>query len=316
MANNRFSPVSAAPAQPGRRHWLGRSAAGLALAGSGAASAALPAASRAGTAGDVIRPLDDGPTRSKFGLKADFHLPVADVITLVPFDRTFFREGGDCTLLPDGMIRIETAGLYRVSLTLDWVAQQGRDIDLRLYGIRRKRVGSPGGVQRTDDYLASASIPGSDPPRMARHVGPWTPGRLALGQRVSLDVPLTPPNVVAVGDLVLAQHSSLADGVIGADAADGLLVQARVLAPDRARVTLRNLDVAAGVDIPAGELKLLAMTGVQTRGESADAWQMVHTASEKLQPGELIYATGRNKGVADDYIQSSRTSFIQLERLA
>ena len=33
---------------------------------------------------------------------------MADVITLVPFDRTFFREGGDCTLLPDGMIRIET----------------------------------------------------------------------------------------------------------------------------------------------------------------------------------------------------------------
>ncbi|MBT9594984.1 MAG: hypothetical protein IV094_03205 [Vitreoscilla sp.] len=252
--------------------------------------------------------------RARFGLLEDFHLPKADLVTLVPFTKVVFQESADCSLQPNGMVRINVGGLYRAVLGLDWVAQNGTDIDLRLYGIRRKHVGAPPQPTLKDDRLASADIPGSDAPRMARFQGGWAPGSVPLGGIVATELTVEPPGIVAIGDMVMAAHTSVADGVIGAEAADALIVRGRVVAADRIRVTIYNPSIAGGVFVPPGELRVLAMNAVETRGESADAWQVVHTASEVLKAGEMIYAIGRNKGMANDYIQATDTTFLQIER--
>jgi hypothetical protein len=282
-----------------RRRLLQGGAAGAALALTGGlARAAAPFSIR----------------RARFGITEDFYLPKAKQVTLVPFTRVLFQESGDCTLQPNGMVRIDSTGLYRVVLGLDWVAQNGTDIDLRLYGIRRKIVGAPPEPTLKDDRLASADIPGSDAPRVGRYQGTWSPGTIPLGGIASTEVSAAPLGVVAVGDVVMASHTGVADAAIGAEAVNALIVQAKVVAADRIRVTIYNPSIAGGVAVPAGNLRVVAMNAVESRGESADAWQVVHTASEVLNAGEMIYAIGRNKGIANDYIQATDTTFLQIER--
>jgi len=252
-------------------------------------------------------------TRGRFGLSTNFILKTANKVTLVPFNTTVYTEGSDWTLQTNGMLRINTTGLYRVSMCLDWVAQEGFDIDLRLYGIRRKKVGSPPGVYLKDDRLASVDVPGSDAPRSARFAGAWTPGVVPAGGIVATEVAIAPTGVVAVGDGVVVSHASLTDALVGQTAADFLSLRGRVVAPDRVRVVLHN-PLGVAVNVPAGELRVMAMNLVDSRGDSADAWNLMHTTLEELKAGEFIYGIARNKEIANDYIQATDTAFIHIER--
>jgi hypothetical protein len=251
--------------------------------------------------------------RGRYGLSADFVIARANRVTLVPFDTKLFSEGPHWTLQSNGMLRINTTGLYRVSMCIDWVAQDGKDIDLRLTGIRRKKVGSPPGVYLKDDRLASVDVPGSDAPRAARYAGDWTPGVVPAGGLLAREVTVAPAGAVAVGDGVVVSHTALTDADVGQTAADFLSLRGRVVAGNRVRVLLHNpLDTA--VHVPAGELRVMAMNLVDSRGDSADAWNLMHTTLEELRAGEMIYGIARNKEIAGDYIQATETSFLHIER--
>ncbi|WP_374675548.1 hypothetical protein [Ideonella sp.] len=298
-------PLSRAAGAAARRHFH----AGLAGALLGAGAAPVLAAHPQARVGAPV-------ARGRFGLTADFQLPRPAHLHVVPFDRTLYSEGADWALQPDGMLRIQTTGLYRVALCLDWVAQQGTDVDLRLYGIRRKVVGGPPGASQKDDRLASVSVPGSDAPRLARFRGSWTPGRVPAGATVALEVAVAPAGTVSVGDAVVASHTALQDAIVGQAAADVLSVRGRVVAPDRVRVVLHNTGLQADVDVPAGELRVMAINMTHSSGDSADAWHVVHTPLEALNAGELVYAMARNRSIAGDMVQASATSFLHIERHA
>lgn len=250
------------------------------------------------------------PTRSRFSIATDFVLPKAETVTLLPMTVTNFQEAPDVMLRADGRLQVQIPGLYRITLACDWVAQAGHDIDRRMIGIRR----APGHLPNQDDRLASVDIPGSDPPTMARYQGEWTPGTVPLGGIVTTEVTVAPAGVARVGDHALASLSRLKDSIVGAEAVNGLVVQARVVAPDRVRVILYNPIVAAGINIPVGALNVIAMNAVDTRGESNDAWQVLHTATEELAAGQTIFAVLRSR-VKGDYVQATQSTFMQIERL-
>jgi hypothetical protein len=294
--NKTFSSTGA-----GRRQWLGGGTFGAMLAALGTqAEAASESAS--------LRVI-----RGRYSLSQDLTLPTANTVTRVPWDVVTFQEGDDFSLLSDGKVRVEKKGLYRIALACDWAGQHGVDIDLRMIGIRRHRPGGKRIPPFFDDRLASVDVPGSDPPQMARWQGTWDPGQLALGAVISTDVAVSPGGVANVGDVALASHDQITDLAIGAAAVNALIMQARVVAPNTVRVTLYNPTVAAGINIPNGMLNVVAMSAVATRGESADAWQVLHTASEHLDLGDMIYAEVKSK-CGGDYIQATRTSFLQIER--
>lgn len=250
------------------------------------------------------------PSRSRFSIAADFVLTRAEWVTQLPLTVTNFQEAPDVVLRGDGKLQVQVPGLYRITLACDWVAQMGLDMDRRMIGIRR----APGHLPNQDDRLASVDIPGSDPPTMARYQGEWTPGTVPLGGIVTTEITVSPAGVARVGDLALASHSRIKDSIIGADAVNGLMVQARVVAPDRVRVILYNPIVAAGITIPVGALNVIAMSAVDTRGESNDAWQVLHTATEELAAGQTIFAVLRSR-VKGDYVQATQSTFLQIERV-
>jgi hypothetical protein len=273
------------------------------LLGGAAASLAAGAPIKAAAAAAL-------PSRSRFSIASDFVLPRAETVTLLPLTVTNFQEAPDVVLRADGKLQVQIPGLYRVTLACDWVAQAGMDMDRRMIGIRR----APGHLPNQDDRLASVDIPGSDPPAMARYQGEWTPGTVPLGGIVTTEITVSPAGVARVGDLALASHSRIKDSIIGADAVNGLMVQARVVAPDRVRVILHNPMVAAGITIPVGALNVIAMSAVDTRGESNDAWQVLHTATEELAAGQTIFAVLRSR-VKGDYVQATQSTFMQIERV-
>jgi hypothetical protein len=251
-------------------------------------------------------------SRTRYKISHDVYLPTARRLTTVPWDVSVFADPVSLTLQTDGRVLVNTTGLYRLSLSLDWAAQHGVDVDLRMYGLRRVPVG--GSDYSHDDLLGSVDVPGSDPPRMARYQGDWTPGIVPLGGMVTVDVKVTPANTVNPGDLAIASHSQVRDPMLGPTAVAALIIQAKVVAKDVVRVTFYNPMVAAGINIPAGTLNVVAMTSVLTRGESADAWQVLNTPTVELKAGEFVYATMKSN-VANDYIQATDMSFLQIERV-
>lgn len=124
----------------------------LLSAGGGGATAA-----RAGSRGPSSIP------RSRFTISSDFVLPKSGTVTQLPLSVTSMQESDDVTLQGNGRILINTSGLYRVILGVDWVAQNDTDVDRRMIGIRRW----PGSLPNQDDRLASVDIPGSSPPHTA-----------------------------------------------------------------------------------------------------------------------------------------------------
>lgn len=254
-------------------------------------------------------------TRNRYALAQDFVIPQAATVTQVPLNLVRYEEGAWATLQPDGMVRIEQQGLYRVLLGLDWKAQEQRDVDTRMYGIRRKPAGDVTAPNLQDERLASFDHPGSDSPAAARFTGTWAPGTLPAGGRAYVDVQVS-PNVGAIvpGDVASASFSSVLE--MGLEATLDLDVQAKVVATDTVRVVLRNQGAAA-LTLPAGTLRVLAQSTTKFRGESEDAWNVLVTGLEELFPGDRLYVAAKNQGFAGDYIQASkRSTFLQLERYA
>lgn len=294
----------------GRRHLLRMGGATLALgcASEGARAAATRSISR-----------------TRFGIAADTYLPEADVAYVLPFSRVFYSDSTDCTLQADNTVRINTPGLYRVCVSCDWPAQWGVDIDLRTYGTRLRPAGTgrpfavvPNDltpVPDTDTYLATVDVPGSDPPQVVRWQGAWTPGLIALGGIASLDVTLPVAGIIGMGDLVFASLTSIADATIGVDATSALIVTGKPTGPNTVRITIYNPVIAAGVNVPAGTLQVVAMSSVNTRGESADAWMVLQSTTETFAAGDLVYGVFRSK-TQGDFLQESLSTFLQIERWA
>lgn len=253
--------------------------------------------------------------RFRVGFSKDWAIPKVKTVTLLPFDTNLLQESADFTLMPDNMIRVNRTGLYRALLGIDWVAQQGFDIDRRMIGIRRKKVGAPGGVWLQDDRLGSIDTPGSNAPATARYQGSWFPGNIPFGGSVSTEVTVANAGTVNIGDTALASHTGISDSKIGESANSTLVLQARVVDKDRVRVTISNPSISGGIVVPQGELRVLAMSTVDTRGESNDAWNVLNCPLEILQEGEMIYGVCRIL-VPGDFIQATNTTFIQLERFA
>jgi len=287
-----------------RRRLVGTGAA-LALASLGGAARAQPA------------PQAFTIKRGRYGLTANF-TPIYNTVTVVPWNVTYFQQGTDWTLQPDGKILFNVTGLYRIIITIDWVAQAGKDIDMRIYGIlctrlaaqRRQRPLTP----FNDDRLAWVDVPGSNPPKSARYQGRWAPGLIPMGGIVATEITLADTGVVGIGDVAFASHTQISDAVIGPDAVNALSVQAKVVGPNRVRVCLYNPTIAGGIVVPDGALNVVAMNSVLTCGENDDAFQMLHTPIESIKAGEIVYGAVRSH-VRDDYLQANKDCFMQIERV-
>jgi len=277
----------------------------LLLASGSGALMALPTSSHARVRSASLIP------RARFTIAQDFVLPKAETVTVLPLATTLMQESADVTLQADGRVLINNSGQYRVILGCDWVAQNDTDIDRRMIGIRRW----PGSLPNQDDRLASVDIPGSNPPFMARYQGEWTPGLVPQGGVVSTEVTVSPAGVVKVGDMAIVGHTRMKDQSIGAEAVNALILQASVTAPDKVRVTLYNPTMVGGVNVPSGTLNIIAMNATETRGESNDGWQVLHTATEDLAAGQIVYAVVRSR-MQGDYVQATKTTFLQFERFA
>jgi hypothetical protein len=255
-------------------------------------------------------------SRGRFGLSADTPpLARVNLETIVRWDKTYFNDGNDFSLQPDGRVLIRKAGLYHFTMSIDWPGQHGVDHDLRMTSIRRQRPAGEDPTPGKGNRLASSDVPGSDPPQVARYEGMWLPGTLPPGTTITHDIKVGPIGIVGLGDIAMLSLSQIGDEVIGAFAAKSLVVQARVVGPDTVRVFLTNTAVRFGIDIPEGTIKVVAMSSSGTRGESADAYQMLHSPSEDIAQGEVIYGVVKSKA-AGDYLQGTETTFLQIDRLA
>jgi hypothetical protein len=252
---------------------------------------------------------------------------------LLQLAATAFTDGNpDSTLNADHTITINNAGLYHVCMSVDWPGQHGADGALRSYGIRRRKAGLPPLTTSTgpgltvsivggdvDQHLATANVTGCSAPTTVRFPDPsagsflWTPGVLKVNQRVSINVTMPVTGIVAMGDLALASLSSITDAALGVAAATALIVDAKVIAPDIVRVSIFNPTIVAGVNIPQGQLQVLAMSQQNIVGESADAWTVLTTTTEQLYRGDTIYAC-YSSGSAGDYMQTSDQVYVQVER--
>jgi hypothetical protein len=278
----------------------------------GSAAAGLAAVSTAAQAGAAATNI----TRSRYGMSKDFHIPKANFVTQIPLDVIRFEEAGDTTMLADGTIRINTKGLYRICVGLDWKAQEDTDIDCRMYGSRRKLASDSGPPNLQDERLASVDVPGSDPPRMGRYQGAWTPPVVPYGGMVYTEVTVGPNDVTDIGDFAMAELTSATDANLGVEANTALQISARVVAKNKVRVMLANPYIPAGIVVPAGNLQVVAMSATTNRGGSEDAWNVVQSPLVSLKAGDRVYIAAKNLGVANDYIQATLTSFLQTERHA
>jgi hypothetical protein len=262
-------------------------------------------------------------TNGKSGDQGSVGLPQSKYVYQVPLSVTTFAESPDFTLTNSGTVMIHTTGLYRIAICLDWKAQDETDIDLRYMGIGRIPAGSTlngrmeGGLLNIQnaryDRLAVIDQPAADSPTHVRGSWTWAPGALAPGQAVSTVVTLPKTGLIAAGDLVEAAHTSLTDTAIGAEANAAVAISARVIAPDKVRITVENRWGNQAVTIPSGTLNLLASSATTSRGESADAWNVLQTPTVLLYAGEQIFGIWRSD-TSGDYIQTTNQTYLQVER--
>jgi len=285
----------------GRRRTLG----GAALAISAAAAAGLaPQPARAATRFD---------SRARFLLHADFAGPPnADV--LVPWDWVWFQRGSDFELVPDGKVIFNTHGLYEFVVSADWQLMTGLDYDLRQIGMRLQRKGQPDEPIDAHERIGFFNTPGSDPPQMSRYQGGIGALDIPLGATVGVEVQVAPAGA-RLGDMALAGHSKLTLKAMPIEHLRALIVQAKVIGDDTVSVSFFNPSVAEGIRLRAGTLKVIAMTAQLTRGRSGDAWQLVHSASVELQPGDRVYGVLRHK-VPGTVLQTSDSTYLQVDRVA
>jgi hypothetical protein len=288
------------PMDPARRRAFGR---GAALAGAAAAGfAPLPA--HAATRFD---------SRARFTIATDFAGP-PDADVLVPWDTVRFQSGTDVALQAGGKVMVQTHGLYECVISADWQLKTGLDYDLRQIGLRLQRVGQPDEPIEAHERIGFLNTPGSDPPRMARAQVEWGPLDIPLGATVGIEVPVAPAGTVKSGDMAIASHGKINLAGLPAEALRALIVHAKVVADDTIGVSLYNPSIAEGVHVRQGTLKVLGMSAQATRGRSGDAWQIVHSASMELFPGDRVYGVLRHK-VPGTVLQVSYSSYLQIDRL-
>ena len=306
-----------------RRLLLGAGGAALAL---GATSAAQAAKAPGANSFSI--------TRTRYGTSAEAHLQAGQtfgVPYILPFDSMLLTDGNSDTAIntTNNTVTIQNPGLYRVSLSVDWPGQQGVDTALRSYGIRRRKEGSPvipgnGGllipIDDTDERLATQDITGSSAPTIVRlpvpgsgATIPWTPGAIPLGGRVSIDLTMPVTGIVGVGDVALAALTSLTDGLLGVAATTALILSAKVIAPDVVRVTLFNPTIASGVNVPQGNLNVVAMNAQNRVGESADGWTVLSSTMYQFFRGDVVYAYFLSL-CPGDYMQSSDQLFLHFDK--
>ncbi|WP_374675250.1 hypothetical protein [Ideonella sp.] len=276
----------------------------LVLATAALLAAAAPAAVRAA-----------GPlSRARFRLARDFAVP-ADTFGLVPWTDTVFQEGDGVVLQPDGKVLVQKSGVYELVFSCDWDAKSERDIDLRKIGIRCQAAGQPDTPIDAHERLGFANLPGSDPPATARYQGTWAPPPLPPGAVVSTDVTVADlGGTVRPGDTATASHTGLSAAQMPDDALTRLIVQARVIADNRVRVSLFNPGGAGVIQVPTGTLRVVAMSSTRTRGSNGDAWMVLHTASTRLEAGDRVYGLVEHK-VAGSLLQATKSSYLQIDRL-
>lgn len=289
------------PLDPDRRRAFGR---GAALAGAAATGfAALPA--RAATRFD---------SRARFTLAGDFAGP-PDADVLVPWGAVRFQSGTDVALQSDGKVMVQTHGLYECVISADWQLKTGLDYDLRQIGMRLQRAGQPDEPIEAHERIGFLNTPGSDPPCMARAQVEWGPLDIALGQTVGIELKVAPAGSVKPGDMAIASHAKVNQAGLPAEALRALLVHAKVVDDDTVGVSLHNPSIAEGIQVRQGMLKVLAMTAQAARGRSGDAWQIIHSASMELFPGDRVYGVLRHK-VPGTVLQATYSSYLQIDRLA
>jgi len=281
------------------------------LATGGGALAALGTLGTAHAAGRPATPTY-AIARSRYTTAADANLPTSGDMYVLPLAAVVATDGkGESTLNADNTVRINTAGTYRVLLSVSWPAGKGHDVALRSWGIRRRAAGLQaltsiaGGaltkVPDTDEHLASQDLPGSATPPAVRFPAPpdgahsdptpfpWTPGTIAAGGTASIDVTMPVSGIVAAGDLAVASLTSITDTALGAAAASSLVVRAVVVAADKVRVTLLNT-LTTTVTVPQGDLYVLGWNATMLRGGSGNAQTMLQSSILKLAAGDTVYA--------------------------
>jgi hypothetical protein len=165
------------------------------------------------------------------------------------------------------------------------------------------------------DAMATHQTPGSSAPHVVRTVVDWRPGSIAAGGMKSLDVTM-PVGCFgpAVGDLARASHASLSDQILGA-ANGGLLISARVVAPQVVRVMIENRYNANAVTIPNGAMNVMAESAVTSAGNSADGNMWIGSGPVELFAGEKIFVAARSH-TNGDYLQISKQgSFLRITNL-
>lgn len=285
---------------PRRRGLLGRAAAACAIGATGFSPLPVLAQSRF-------------DSRGRYKLKEDFLSPPDDD-NLVPWKVVQFQSGSDFSLQPDGKVLFTTHGLYDLVVSADWQLKTGFDIDLRQIGLRLQRKDQPDTPLAPHERIGFFNTPASDPPRMARYLGDWAPSAIPAGGHVSTEVTVEPKGTVRAGDMAMASHGKITLETLPLETLRALIVDAKVIGEDRVSVTLHNT-TNASVQIPAGALKVIAMTAQATRGNSGDAWQISHSASTEIFPGDRVYAMVRHK-VTGTVLQETRSTFMQIDRLA
>lgn len=281
-----------------RRRLLGRGAAGLALAG------LAPLSAWAQSRFD---------SRGRYKLKADFGCP-PESDNLVPWNLVQFQTGTDFSLQPDGKVLFHTHGLYELVFSADWQLKTGFDIDLRQIGLRLQRADQPDEPLPPHERIGFFNTPASDPPRMARYQGAWAPPAIAAGGTVSTEIKVEPAGTVRLGDMAMASHTKVAPDALPPEAVMSLVVHAKVVADDTVSVSIHN-PLSTAVQVGPGLLKVVAMSATATRGNSGDAWQISHSASTEIFPGDRVYGMIRHK-VPGTVLQATRSTFMQIDRVA
>jgi len=269
-----------------------------------------------------------GMFRSRFGSKATgtdprdvgtIPLPKAGMVYLLPLSTTLFSESSDVTLLPDGKVLVNNAGLYRVCAGVDWPGRYGTDSAIRKANISRERPNTPlrtrldeptGMLQLLGGYerLAAADIPGSAVPIYSRASAPW-PGA-PVPPRGSRTMDVTVPGTVMPGDAAWASLDCLTELLPGLD---NLRISARVIGPSLVRVYVDNIIGDNAVDTPAGNLNVLAGTTTITTGRSTDAWACIQSPAIDLAAGDKLMLTARSD-CPGDFIQVTNHTYLQIER--
>lgn len=280
------------------------------LNGTAAAAGALVATSLMPLPAMAQRRFD---SRARYKLSADFPSP-PDADNHVPWDVVQFQSGSDFSLQPGGKVLFHTHGLYELVVSADWQLATGLDIDLRQIGLRLQLRNQPDEPEAAHERIGFFNTPGSDPPRMGRYQGAWAPPPIPPGGTVGIEIGVSPAGSVRPGDMAMASHSKITLDRLLPEVARALIVHAKVVGDDRVSVSLHN-PTAQAVQVEAGNLKVIAMSAQAARGNSGDAWQISHSASTEIFPGDRVYASIRHK-IAGTLLQTTRSTYLQIDRVA